>query len=85
MVYFLYFLLVMSEVHLATLNVNGAKDVTKRTIIFEVIKQKNIDVACLQETHGDKKNAVDWVKEFDGTSVLSHNTSVSGGVAILFE
>ncbi len=26
----------------------------------------------------------DWAKEFDGLSVLSHLTSTSGGVAILF-
>ncbi len=84
MVYFFSFWLVMSEVHLATLNVNGARDVRKRTIIFEVIKQKHIDVAFLQETHSDLKNAVDWVREFEGTSVLNDNTSVSGGVAILF-
>lgn len=76
--------LVMSEVHLATVNVNGARDSRKRTTIYEVIKQKNIDVAFLQETHSDVKNAVDWLREFDGTAVLSHNTSVSGGVAILF-
>lgn len=81
---FFSFLLVMSEVHLATLNVNGARDIRKRTTIYEVIKQKNIDVAFLQETHSDVKNAVDWLREFDGTAVLSHNTSVSGGVAILF-
>lgn len=82
--FFFSFLLVMNEVLLATLNVNGARDVRKRTIIYEVIKQKNIDVTFLQETHSDLKNAVDWAREFDGTPVLSHNTSVSGGVAILF-
>ncbi len=48
--FYFYFWLVMSEVHLATLNVNGARDVRKRAMIFEVIKQKHIDVAFLQET-----------------------------------
>jgi len=38
----------------------------------------------LQETHSDLKNASDWTREWDGLSFLSHNTSLSGGVAICF-
>ncbi len=38
----------------------------------------------LQETHSDLKNAADWAGEWEGVSVLSHNTSLSGGVAIVF-
>ena len=78
------FLFIMSEVHVATLNVNGARDSRKRATIYEVIKQKKIDVVLLQETHSDLRNAADWAREFDGIPVLSHNTSISGGVAILF-
>uniref|UniRef100_A0A8C2GDM5 Reverse transcriptase domain-containing protein n=1 Tax=Cyprinus carpio TaxID=7962 RepID=A0A8C2GDM5_CYPCA len=80
----LFFSLLMSEVHLATLNVNGSRDARKRVMVYEIIKQRNISVAFLQETHSDQKNAADWGREFDGVSVLSHNSSVSGGVAILF-
>lgn len=32
----------------------------------------------------DLKNAVEWTREWDGISVLSHNTAVSGGVTVLF-
>lgn len=35
----------MSEVHLASLNVNGAKNLKKRVKIFEEIEQKSIDIA----------------------------------------
>ncbi len=52
--------------------------------MFEVIKQKKIDVIFIQETHSDVKNAADWMQEWDGISVLSHNTTLSGGVGILF-
>ena len=38
----------------------------------------------LQETHSDAGNAADWAVESDGLSLLSHTTSISGGVAILF-
>ncbi len=78
------FLLKMSEVNIASLNVNGAREIKKRAEIFEVVKQKRIDVVMLQETHSDLKNAADWAGEWEGVSVLSHNTSLSGGVAILF-
>jgi len=74
----------MSEVNIATLNVNGARELRKRAGIFEMVKQKRIDVVMLQETHSDLRNAADWAEEWDGVSVLSHNTSLSGGVAILF-
>lgn len=74
----------MSEVNIATLNINGVREIRKRTAMFEVVKQKRIDVLMLQETHSDLRNAADWTEVWDGVSVLSHNTSVSGGVAILF-
>lgn len=48
------------------------------------MKYKKCDVVMLQETHSDLKNAADWVEEWDGIPILSHNTSLSGGVAILF-
>lgn len=48
-----------------------------------MVKQR-VDVVMLQETHSDLRNAADWAEEWDGVSVLSHNTSLSGGAAILF-
>lgn len=44
---------------IASLNVNGARHSKKRTELFEVIKQKKIDVAFIQETHSDVKNAAE--------------------------
>lgn len=74
----------MGEVSVASLNVNGARDIRKRAALYEVFTQKRLDVIFLQETHSDADNAVDWTKEWEGFSVLSHNTSLSGGVAVLF-
>ncbi len=70
----------MGVVHFASLNINGARESRKRAQIFEPMTQKRIDVLFLQETRSDLGNAVG----FDGLSVLSHSTSVSGGLAILF-
>lgn len=48
------------------------------------MKQKQLDVLLLQETHSDDKNVTDWIKEWNGHIFLSHKTSHSGEVAILF-
>lgn len=74
----------MGEIFIASLNINGARDNRKRFQLYEVIKQKKMDVVFVQETHSDAINAADWAREFDGVSILSHLSSVSGGVAILF-
>ncbi len=79
---FLIFL--MSDIRIASLNVNGARDYRKRAQIYEVVNQNKIDVLFLQETHSDEKNAIEWAKEWGGLLFLSHNTSLSGGVAVLF-
>ncbi len=82
--YLFPFLFFMGEVNIASVNINGARDIRKREILYEVFKLKKIDIIFLQETHSDIKNAVEWTREWDGISVLSHNTTVSGGVAVLF-
>lgn len=82
---FLYFFfLMMSEVRVASLNVNGARERIKRAAVFETIRQNKFDVFFAQETHSDMSNASDWVQEFDGLSILSHGTSNSAGVAVFF-
>ncbi len=80
----LFFLSSMSNINIASLNVNGARDCKKRAEIFELIKQRRIDVALLQETHSDEKNVALWAMEWKGLSFLSHNNSLSAGVAVIF-
>lgn len=80
--YFLFFM--MGEVRVASLNVNGARERSKRFAVFETIRQNKFDVFFMQETHSDTSNVADWAQGFDGLSILSHGTSNSGGVAILF-
>ena len=74
----------MGDFKIATLNINGARDFRKRAKLFELMKQKHSDVMFIQETHSDEKNAADWVREWEGKTFLSHKTSVSGGVGLLF-
>ncbi|MGL5904155.1 MAG: endonuclease/exonuclease/phosphatase family protein, partial [Cetobacterium sp.] len=79
-----FILLNMSSINIASLNVNGARDCKKRAEIYELFKQKHFDVVLLQETHSDVQNAANWAMEWDGLSFLSHNNSLSAGVAVLF-
>lgn len=74
----------MRELNLASLNLNGAREEKKRFELYELIKIKKIDILFAQETHSDVSNEENWAREFDGLPIFSHNTSLSGGVAILF-
>uniref|UniRef100_A0A3B5PPF5 Reverse transcriptase domain-containing protein n=1 Tax=Xiphophorus maculatus TaxID=8083 RepID=A0A3B5PPF5_XIPMA len=82
--FWIFFCVIMSRFKISSLNVNGARDVKKRAMFFEFLKSKGIDIAFAQETHSNVDNEVDWKKEWDGNIILSHNTSLSAGVAILF-
>lgn len=69
---------------MGSLNINGARDVQKRMLLYELIKQKNIDVMYVQETHSDCRNAIDWKREWEGEVLLTHMSSNRGGGAFLF-
>lgn len=81
---FSFFFYLMGEIKIGSLNINGCRDALKRAAVFELIKQKNINVMFLQETHSDDRNCTEWMKEWKGDIVLSHGSSLSAGVAVLF-
>lgn len=64
---------------MGSLNLNGGQDLHKRALLFELIKQKNIDVMYVQETHSDCFNESDWKKEWEGEVVFAHMSSTRGG------
>ncbi|TWW68287.1 hypothetical protein D4764_19G0000850 [Takifugu flavidus] len=74
----------MNTFKIGTLKVNGARDARKRALVFDTAKRKRIDVLFLQETHSDCGIEADWEKEWEGQVLLSHNTTLSGGVGLLF-
>jgi len=55
-----------------------------RALLFKLIKQKQIYVVFIQETHSDALNETDWRKEWEGVVLCSHMSSTRGGVAVLF-
>lgn len=64
---------------------NGCRQSFKRAQLGEFLEQKRAGVALLQETHSDRENEAAWLAEWRGPCVLSHGSSTSAGVAILFK
>ena len=51
-------------IKIATFNVNGLNDNTKRKCIFNYLQQKSFDVMLLQETHSTFNVAKLWEMEW---------------------
>lgn len=64
--------------------VSGARSDFKRAALFKLMETKRIYVMFVQETHSTVDNESDWKRAFKGEVVLSHRSSLSGGVGILF-
>ena len=76
--------IIMDAFKVGSLNVNGAREGRKSALVFDTAKMKHIDVLFLQETHSDVGNEADWSREWEGELILSHHTTLSGGVGFLF-
>lgn len=80
---FLSPLFFMNRLRVGTLNINGGRDRKRQAVVIQYIKQKNIDVAFLQETHSDEDNMIEWRMRWENQLFFSHGTNFSTGVAIL--
>jgi len=74
----------MCDIKLGSLNINGAREDAKRVSLFSLFKVKKLSIIFLQETHSTVENETEWKKEWDGEVFLSHKSSNSAGVGILF-
>ena len=71
---------------ITTFNVNGLHNTNKRRDIFEILRNRNIDIALLQETHSTPETEKVWKKEWKGESLLhSGPITKASGVAILLK
>lgn len=74
----------ISNISLASFNVNGLNIQSKRRAIFRKVKQLKYDIVCLQETHSTFKSAKFWEHEWGGGQCFfAHGASNSKGVAIM--
>ena len=76
-------MLAMSSSSLLTLNTRGLKNNTKRKTIFKYLKEKKVDIACLQETHVSKNDIDKWEKEWGGEIFFHEGTQHGRGEAVL--
>ena len=74
----------MSRLRMITCNVRGLADKSKRGQIFNYLRDKEIDVAFLQEVHSQKTKSKQWRNEYGFNIIFAHGTGSARGVAIAF-
>ena len=70
---------------LATLNVRGLRNQTKRQFLFSFLEQQNLDIIALQEVHFSSKDIEKWGNEWEGQSFWHRGGTNTAGVALLFK
>ena len=74
------------RLNIATFNVNGLQNDNKRQKTSELLINRKIEIAFLQETHSTPEASKKWKKEWLGKSIWhSGTTPKASGVAILFK
>ncbi len=63
-------------------NINGVRDQNKRAKLSEFMKIRRIDIVMLQDCY--RSNDIEWGLWWEGKYALSHGSSTSAGVAVLF-
>lgn len=70
-------------INISSYNVNGLGIESKRREIFKHIRDCEIDVCLLQETHSTEGTENLWQNEWGGKILFSHGTSAARGVAVM--
>ena len=70
---------------LLSLNVRGLRGKLKRISVYEFIKNKQIDICFLQETHCTAEDEITWKNEWGGEILFSNGTNLARGVMILLK
>lgn len=72
------------DLKIASINVRGLGDKTKRREMFNWLRSKNMSVYFIQEAHCTKENINDWRAEWGYQALFSCCSTKKAGVAILF-
>uniref|UniRef100_A0A8C4QP07 Endonuclease/exonuclease/phosphatase domain-containing protein n=1 Tax=Eptatretus burgeri TaxID=7764 RepID=A0A8C4QP07_EPTBU len=72
----------MTELHIATLNINGGRAPLRRIQTIQTLEKIKADIILLQETHATNTFTAAWRKLFGGQWFLSGFPSPEAGVAI---
>ena len=69
-----------NKLSIATCNISGLNDITKREAVFTWFRAQQYDIVMLQETHCHLKwDGYRWSREWDGQSVWSRGINRSRG------
>ena len=69
-----------------SININGMSEAKKRNKLFDILKNKNIDITLIQETHSTENLINKWEKEWLGKSFWNSGiVAKSSGVAIVIK
>ena len=74
----------MAELKILSYNVQGLGDISKRTDVFDFLKNTNFDIYCLQETHFTDREEKLILNLWNGECLFNNYRSNARGVAILF-
>ena len=58
------------SMNVISLNVRGLRNTSKRKRIFKMLKDRNTDIACLQETYITRNDSEQWEREWGGKIVF---------------
>ena len=72
-----------NKINVGSLNVRGLGNLNKRKELFNFVKQQNLDIISLQETHFTKEDEKITENMWGGTIYNSYGSTQSAGVAIL--
>jgi exonuclease III len=73
----------MASLTVGSFNVRGLGDNKKRQEVFQWLKDKNVNIVMLQETHCTDNKITDWSAEWGHTCIFNNGSSKSAGVCIL--
>ena len=74
----------MDKLNILTCNVRGLGNHVKRKQIFQYLRNKNIDIAFVQETHGTASSKRIWKSQWGGKAIFANGQGNARGTAILF-
>ena len=74
----------MNGIHIVSFNARGLNEMVKRREVFQFIRDKNVDIALIQESHSSPKKENIWRNEWGGGSIFFlHSDTNVRGVCIL--
>ena len=73
----------MDKLKLNSFNCRGLREKSKRIDIFQWLKDSNLGITFLQETHCSDTDKKEWERDWGGKIFFSNGTTQSRGVAIL--